>query len=203
MTDDQNEDGHTASEFEQEQQDAVNNDKEIISHGANFHVAPLEELISITYPWPFAKWGLDLLGPFPKCLDKYGIPNSITTDNGTQFTDSTFRNLVASMKIKHQFTSVGHPQANGQAEAANKIILDGLKKRLQDIKGSLGRGAPSSVMGISDYTPVWGETPFRLTYGIEAMVPVKVNEQSPRVRFYDEIGNIQAHKEELKLLPKV
>ncbi|XP_015931648.1 uncharacterized protein LOC107457962 [Arachis duranensis] len=31
---------------------------------ANFHVAPPEELISITFSWPFAKWGLDLLGPF-------------------------------------------------------------------------------------------------------------------------------------------
>ncbi|XP_015945644.1 uncharacterized protein LOC107470753 [Arachis duranensis] len=31
---------------------------------ANFHVAHPEELISITFSWPFAKWGLDLLGPF-------------------------------------------------------------------------------------------------------------------------------------------
>ena len=33
---------------------------------ANFHTAPPEELISITSPWPFAKWGLDFLGPFPQ-----------------------------------------------------------------------------------------------------------------------------------------
>ncbi|XP_015953771.1 uncharacterized protein LOC107478138 [Arachis duranensis] len=90
-------------------------------------------------------------------------PHSITTDNGTQFTNSTFKNLVASMKIKHRFTSVEHPQANGQAEAANKVILAGLKKRLQ----------------------------------------VEINEQSPRVNFYDEVGNIQGHKEELDLLPEV
>ncbi|XP_057744820.1 uncharacterized protein LOC130962649 [Arachis stenosperma] len=101
---------------------------------------------------------------YKNIITRYGIPNSITTDNGTQFTDFTFRNLVASMKIKHQFTSVGHPQANGQAEAANKIILYGLKKRLQDTKGGLGRGAPSSVMGISDYTPVCHERNTLPTY---------------------------------------
>ena len=37
---------------------------------ANFHIAPPEELISVTSPWPFAKWGLDLLGPFPQGQDK-------------------------------------------------------------------------------------------------------------------------------------
>ncbi|XP_020981529.1 uncharacterized protein LOC110273035 [Arachis duranensis] len=73
---------------------------------------------------------------YKNIITRYGVPNSITTDNGTQFTDSTFKNLVASMKIKHQFTSVEHPQANGQAEAANKVILAGLKKRLQDAKGA-------------------------------------------------------------------
>ncbi|XP_057730164.1 uncharacterized protein LOC130945468 [Arachis stenosperma] len=136
---------------------------------ANFHVAPPEELISITSPLPFTKWGLYLLGPFSQApgqvkylimgvdyftkwikaeplaiitaqrsqrflykniITRYGVPHSIITDNGTQFTNSTFRNLVASMKIKYQFTSVEHPQANGQVEAANKVILAGLKKRL-------------------------------------------------------------------------
>ena len=33
---------------------------------ANFHIAPPEKLISVTSPWPFAKWGLDLLGLFPQ-----------------------------------------------------------------------------------------------------------------------------------------
>ncbi|XP_057719500.1 uncharacterized protein LOC130933916 [Arachis stenosperma] len=67
---------------------------------------------------------------YKNIITRYGVPHSITTDNDTQFTDSTFKNLVASMKIKHQFTSVEHPQANGQAEVANKVILAGLKKRL-------------------------------------------------------------------------
>ncbi|XP_057760883.1 carbon catabolite repressor protein 4 homolog 5-like [Arachis stenosperma] len=35
------------------------------------------------------------------------------------------------------------------------------------------------------------------------MIPVKISEQSPRVSFYDEVGNIQGHKEELELLPEI
>ena len=59
-------------------------------------------------------------------------------------------------------------------------------------------------MGLQDNPQsATGETPFRLVYGVEAMIPIEVNEQSPRVIFHDEIGNIQGHKEELDLLPEV
>ncbi|RDX83983.1 hypothetical protein CR513_35039, partial [Mucuna pruriens] len=33
------------------------------------------------------------------------------------------------------FTSVEHPQSNGQAKTANKIILRGLRRRLEEVKG--------------------------------------------------------------------
>ena len=29
---------------------------------------PSEELTPITAPWPFAQWGLDIMGPFPTTL---------------------------------------------------------------------------------------------------------------------------------------
>ena len=37
-----------------------------MSKHANFHITPPEKLISVTSPWPVAKWGLHLLGPFPQ-----------------------------------------------------------------------------------------------------------------------------------------
>ncbi|XP_015953975.1 uncharacterized protein LOC107478346 [Arachis duranensis] len=135
---------------------------------------------------------------------RYGVPHSITTDNGTQFTDSTFKNLVASMKIKYQFMSVEHPQANGQVETANKVIPAGLKKRLQDAKGVWAEELPQVLWAYQTTSQfATGETPFRPAYGMEAMIPVEINEQSPRVSFYDEVGNVQEHKEELELLPEV
>ncbi|XP_058764605.1 uncharacterized protein LOC131638060 [Vicia villosa] len=32
---------------------------------ADMHLAPLNELKSLSSPWPFSTWGMDLLGPFP------------------------------------------------------------------------------------------------------------------------------------------
>jgi len=37
--------------------------------------------------------------------------------------------------IQTKFVSVIHPQANGQAESANKVILNDIKKKLEATKG--------------------------------------------------------------------
>ena len=62
---------------------------------------------------------------------RYGIPRVLVTDNGTQFNNEEFRSYCDKNDIDLRFTSVAHPQANGQAEVANRIILDGLKKRVE------------------------------------------------------------------------
>jgi transposase InsO family protein len=56
-------------------------------------------------------------------LARFGIPQSVVTDNGPQFTDKKFREFLAELGTTQHFTSVEHPQTNGQAEAANRVIL--------------------------------------------------------------------------------
>ena len=40
------------------------------------------------------------------------------------------------MGIKQHYASVAHPQANGQVEVTNRIILNGLKTRLEKASGA-------------------------------------------------------------------
>jgi transposase InsO family protein len=54
---------------------------------------------------------------------RFGIPQTITTDQGTQFTSSEFREFAESMGIKLLNSSPYYAQANGQAEASNKIMI--------------------------------------------------------------------------------
>jgi len=56
------------------------------------------------------------------------------SDNGTQFTDHKFQDYLRKIGIKQSFTSVEHPQANGLAEAANRVILRGIQRRLDASK---------------------------------------------------------------------
>ena len=110
---------------------------------------------------------------FKTIICRFGISAEIVTDYGTQFTGSQFRELLEGLQVRHNFSSVEHPQTNGQAEAANKVIMNGLTKRLEDAKGAWVdnlyqvlwsyRTTPQSTMG---------ETPFRLVYGTDAIIPV-------------------------------
>jgi transposase InsO family protein len=60
---------------------------------------------------------------------RFGVPNRIITDNGSQFTSGLLWEYCASVGIKICFASVAHPRSNGQAERANAEVLKGLKTR--------------------------------------------------------------------------
>ena len=43
------------------------------------------------------------------------------------------------------FASVEHPQTNGQVESANRVLLRGLKRRLEKAKGAWAEEIPRIV----------------------------------------------------------
>nr|XP_025625070.1 uncharacterized protein LOC112717183 [Arachis hypogaea] len=111
-----------------------------------------------------------------------GIPEVVVSDNGTQFTDKKFTEFLTSLGIKKKFSSVEHPQTNGQVEAVNKVILLGLKKRLAKKKGAWADKLASVLWSYQTTEQLTtGETPFRLTYGVDVMIPVEIGEPSPRL----------------------
>jgi transposase InsO family protein len=57
----------------------------------------------------------------------FGVPNSIITDNGFQFTGRRFLDFYDKFHIRVDWVAVAHPQTNGQVERANGMILHGLK----------------------------------------------------------------------------
>jgi transposase InsO family protein len=63
---------------------------------------------------------------------RFGIPNSIITDLGSNFTSSVFFDFCEQRSIQIKYASVAHPRANGQVERANGMILDALRKKVFD-----------------------------------------------------------------------
>ncbi|XP_010513400.1 PREDICTED: uncharacterized protein LOC104789393 [Camelina sativa] len=59
---------------------------------------------------------------------RHGLPYEIVTDNGTQFTSMITRRFLTKWQIRLSTSTPRYPQDNGQAEATNKSIVDGLKK---------------------------------------------------------------------------
>ncbi|CAJ2634768.1 unnamed protein product [Trifolium pratense] len=138
-------------------------------------------------------------------LCRFGIPQAVVTDNGTQFTDKGFQDFLAALGTKQHFTSVEHPQTNGQAEAANRVILRGLRRRLDQNKKKWVEEL-ESVLWAYRTTPhsTTGETPFRMVYGTEAVIPVEVGEPSRRTEQpLEEEMNDEALREELDLVEEI
>ena len=128
----------------------------------------------LSSPWPFAQWGLDIVGLFPKAarnkryllismdyftkwvevellaniknmdtkrffwkniVTRFGIPCTLILDNGFKFDSKAFKRYCCNLGITNRYSTPAYPQRNGQAETVNKVILSGLKKRLDDAKG--------------------------------------------------------------------
>ena len=186
----------------------------------------------MTAPWPFAQWGLDIMGPFPTALRqlkfliigidyftkwveaepfatiteksirtfvwrniicRYGIPRVLVSDNGKQFDNSALRDFCLELGIKNHYSSPAHPQANGQVEVMNWTLLKIIKTRLERAKGIWPDELPSVLWAYrtTAKTPT-RETPFRLAYGVDAVIPAEVGLTSYRVENYTEDKNEEA-----------
>ena len=128
----------------------------------------------LSSPWPFAQWGLDIVGSFPKAVGnkkyllvdtdyftkwveakplanirdvdakrfvwknivtRFRVPHVLISDNGLQFDSKMVRKYYSELRITNRYSTPTYPQGNGQAKAVNKVIVSGLKKRLDDAKG--------------------------------------------------------------------
>ena len=112
---------------------------------------------------------------------RFRVPRRLISDNGTQFASQQLGKLCTEVGIKQVFASVEHPQTNGQVESANRVLLRGLKHRLEKAKEAWAEEVPRIVWAYHT-TPqsTTMETPFSLVYGSDAMIPVEIHESSPR-----------------------
>jgi hypothetical protein len=124
-------------------------------------------------------------------IHRFGIPNNIITDLGTQFTGNTFWDFCDEWSIVVKYVSVAHPRANGQVEWANGVILDALKKRMyrenDKAPGRWIKELPVVVCGLrtqpSRNTSV---SPYFMVYGAQAVLPADIEFRSPRIKNYNE-----------------
>lgn len=61
---------------------------------------------------------------------QFGVSQAMVMDHGTQFSKK-FTNECNCLYIKHWKSSV-HPQGNGQPKVANELVIQALKKNLDN-----------------------------------------------------------------------
>jgi hypothetical protein len=188
---------------------------------ANQIHAPPKELYSMTSPWPFSVWGIDVIGMispiasnghrfilvaidyFTKWVEaisltsvtakaverfirrdiiaRYGVPESIITDNAKNLNNKLVDGLCNQFKVKHRNSSPYRPQMNGAVEAANKNIKKIVEKMTITYK-DWHEKLPWALMAYrTSIRTSTGATPFSLVYGTEAVLPIEVEIPSARI----------------------
>ena len=142
---------------------------------------------------------------FKGLVCRFGVPNRVITDNGTQFTSHTFMQYIQDLGCKVCFASVAHPRRNGQAERENAKVLRGLRTKTFDWLLKSGKrwiDELSAVLWSIRTTPnrATGQTPFALVYGAEAVLPTELTYGSPRVLAYDELEQERLWQDDAMLL---
>lgn len=103
--------------------------------------SPIEKNIMIVATNYFTKWIEAESLSYTKKVDvekfaqkniicQFSCPQSLVTDNGSQFIGKQIFAFFAKYNIKQHMSTPRNLQGNGQAKASNKIVLDFLKKRL-------------------------------------------------------------------------
>ena len=201
---------------------------------------PARELNPLSSPWPFAQWGLDIVGPLPRApgnkrfliaatdyftkwveaeplsnirdvdtkrflwkniITRFGIPWAAISDNGTQFDSKLFKGFCSELGIRNFFSSPGYPQSNGQAEVSNKVILGGIKRKLEAAKGKWVEELPSILWTYrTTVRKSTNETPFALAFGVEAVIPLEIGMPTIRTTEFDVRTNEDSLRKDLDLV---
>ncbi|RVX15499.1 hypothetical protein CK203_009006 [Vitis vinifera] len=151
---------------------------------------PSAALKSVSGPWPFAQWGMDIVGPLPAApaQKKFLL---VATDYFTLHSGISVRNEYPEFILHAALSS-----KQWQAEATNKTLINALKKRLEQAKGKWVEELPG-VLWAYRTTPgrPTGNTPFALTYGMDAVIPTEIDEvrESAAIRMADYQQRASAH----------
>jgi hypothetical protein len=122
-------------------------------------------------------------------IHRFGIPQTLTTDEGASFMSQQLKEFAGSLRIKLLNSSPYYAEANGQAEASNKILIWFIKKKIEERPRRWHEVLPEALW--AHRTAVHGVTkvsPFELVYGQEAVLPVEINFQTYRVKGQDKLS---------------
>lgn len=153
-------------------------------------------MVGIDY---FTKWIKAL--PFPNVgqedviefiqkdiIYRFGIPYTVTMNQGSVFTGRNMQEFSKEMGFKLLTSMSYYAEANGQVEVANKVVIGLIKKHI----GKKPRNWNKTLDQISwacQTSPkeATSLTPFRMTFGHDAVLPVEIYLQSTRIQRHREI----------------
>ena len=113
-------------------------------------------------------------------IARYGVPEQLHSDRGTQFESALFADLCATFGVDKTRTTSYRPQANGKFERFNRTLVSMLRRAVQrrpyDRESLLAAVLQSYRSTVSEAT---GFTTYRLAFGREMRLPVDLGTPLP------------------------
>jgi hypothetical protein len=109
-------------------------------------------------------------------IHRFGIPQTLTTDQETSFMSKEVREFAELYRIKLLNSSPYYAQANGQAESSNRTLMNLIKKKISDNPKHWHRVSSEALWAhrISKHSAT-KVSPFELVYGQEAVLPMEIS----------------------------
>ena len=132
---------------------------------------------------------------FSEIVRLHGIPQSIVSDRDPVFTSTFWKELMRLSGVKLQMTTAFHPQSDGQAEAANKVITMYLRCLTGDRPRQWLRWLPwAEFVFNTAFQTALKTTPFTIVYGRE---PPSIRSYEPGETRVAAVAKSMAEREEL------
>ncbi|XP_074299453.1 uncharacterized protein LOC141630558 [Silene latifolia] len=120
-------------------------------------------------------WGMDIVGKLPRAPGNR-VYMLVMTDYFLKWIEvEAMTEVKETQNITRRKSATCYPQTNGQAESSNKIIVENLQKRLEELGAKWADELPL-VLWSDRTTPkvATSQTPYRLVFGGEAVIPSEV-----------------------------
>lgn len=111
------------------------------------------------------------------CFAAYGLPNTVVTDGGPQFTSQEFKDFLKSNGVLHVLSPPYHPASNGLAERMVQTMKEGFRKQL--LEDSNRQTSRTLQHRIDNFLFAYRNTPHSLTGLTPAEMFLKVKPRTP------------------------
>ena len=110
-----------------------------------------------------------------KFFTLFGLPKSVQTDQGTNFTSGLFKQVMNQLEIPHVVSSAYHPESQGALERFHQTLKTMIKTYCQEHEKDWDEGVPLLLFAAREAVQEsLGFSPFELVFGHTVRGPLKL-----------------------------